>query len=448
MLASHPRTGDSLAGATPADQPEGHGGVPLRARLAKRHQTFDRAEELGLAQGLGAGPLTGWRPEATAASVEAFETMYTAWRRRARESGVDSTGRLSAALSWWERFLLAFPGMPPFQQLRFEGDLERERVNAKLLGSFQEFMRRSGSLRAGKHTANKSDTIGGYASEIATLLGLEDGFAVLNSRRDMIGARARKQMRWEDGPTGDRELERGLRAAHLDALQRSPDFDTTSDEGRWRYGVMRFAHNAIARGGDPGVVGTEEPLQERDIMMSDFYWREPRRAADGAMYRSLTVSMLPTKDAARRQKRHPVEIRRRRPESDPRIDACCTYDTLHQLFAEKMAQAPLTCLMCEGPRSCWGQAAAGASVSHRYPRRGLVAPHTLLLACGSGREGGWCGPRTWPRRPRRQHRLWACRRRTSERSLSAQAAPQTCTTGWVQQAPRPCSRSAAVGART
>ena len=135
-------------------------------------------------------------------------------------------------------------------------------------------------------------------------------------------------------------MERGLRAAHLDALQAAPDFDTTSSGGRWRYGAMRFSHNAVARGGDAGVVGSEEPLVERDIMVSDFSWRSPRRMqADGEAYRSLTVMMLPTKDTTRRQKRHPVEIRRRRSENDLRLDPCCTYDVLSLLYAEKVAQA-------------------------------------------------------------------------------------------------------------
>ena len=95
----------------------------------------------------------------------------------------------------------------------------------------------------------KSKSIGKYVSQLRSVQ--EESLDMRLTQRG-VGFRygqLLQQMRREDGPAGERELQRALRACHLAALaDPTRGFDTTSRLGLVRLAMIHAGHQALLRG--------------------------------------------------------------------------------------------------------------------------------------------------------------------------------------------------------
>ena len=87
--------------------------------------------------------------------------------------------RAKTAIPWFSDYLRD-SGRIPFVPMTHAGDLQAGVYNRETLERFAEYIRHSGSRRAGRRggATLASDTIGGYVSIIGTLRGLEAHYAI------------------------------------------------------------------------------------------------------------------------------------------------------------------------------------------------------------------------------------------------------------------------------
>ena len=291
--------------------------VALRAKV---HSLAARCDLLGpLGQPVADVWIDGAPPAGTA---DAVASLRAGVRRRA--AATIDPDRMATSLEWFADFL-AFVRRVPFVALSHAGDIDSSIYNAETLDMFGEYIRQRGSRQRGRvGSAIASDTVDSYVSAIKTLRGVETHYAVVIPSTDLLRPRASKQARRIQGPPGERQLKRGIRASHLRRLA-AMGYDRSSSRGMLEWAAALVAWNLLLRGAELGVVPGKAFDPRRDATFSAIEWRAP--CSDSAWLPWLTWDVVPVKDTSARRRVCPMAVRRRG--SGPvGGDPLCVYDAI------------------------------------------------------------------------------------------------------------------------
>ena len=193
---------------------------------------------------------------------------------RRRAAGTIDADRAATALEWFVDFVTATSRVP-FVALAHAGDIAASVYNAQTLELFAEYIRRRGSRQRGQVGKTlASDTIDGYVSTIKTLRSFEAHYAVVLDSTDVVRPRASKATRRTQGPPGERQLKRGIRASHLRRLI-AMGYDRSSARGVAEWAAALVAWNVLLRGGELGVVPGAAFDPRRDATFGAIEWRLP-----------------------------------------------------------------------------------------------------------------------------------------------------------------------------
>lgn len=141
---------------------------------------------------------------------------------RLRAVGAMDLGKLRSALAWAQDYV-ALTGEPFFTTLQHERDEASSERNWAALDGFAEFMRCAGSRAKGQSGRTlRADWIQTCVGLMRSLREEWTSTQVVFERRG--ASRLFKAMRREDGPPGQRESRRALRAAHFAMLLRSGEW--------------------------------------------------------------------------------------------------------------------------------------------------------------------------------------------------------------------------------
>lgn len=262
----------------------------------------------------GGGPQPG--------ATDIVATLRAGVKRRAT-STID-LDRANTALEWFADFLAA-TGRTPFTAFEHAGDLRAAVYNAETLELFGEYIRRRGSRQRGQRGRTiASDTVDGYVSTIKTIRSLETHYKVTLDAANVVMPAASKATRRDQGPPGERQLKRGLRASHLRQLI-GMGYDRSSARGLLEWAAALTSWNLLLRGGELGVVPGVAFDPRRDATFGAITWRAP--CSDSAWLPWLTWDVVPIKDTTARRRVCPMAIRRRS-RGALGSDPMCVYDAI------------------------------------------------------------------------------------------------------------------------
>lgn len=295
------------------------------------------ATRCGLLGALGEAVADGWVGEAPpVGGAELVAALRDGSRRRARET-LD-LDRVGTSLEWFVDFLVA-TGRVPFYPLRHAGDIETSIYNSETLEMFAEYIRRRGSRQAGRvGAALASDTVDTYVSTVRVLRNLEAHYRVTLDTTNVVMPAASKRTRQLQGPKGERQLKRGIRAAMLRQLA-AEGYDRHSASGKMGWCAALVAHNLLLRGIELGH-GPGKPFDTaKHATFGAIEFRAP--CADSAWLPWLIWYVVPAKDAGARRRVCPMPLRRRGTGalgSDP----LCAYDAVVILWMARTSTPPPT----------------------------------------------------------------------------------------------------------
>jgi hypothetical protein len=243
--------------------------------------------------------------------------------------------RAKTALDWFAAYL-GLTGRVPFVPMRHAGDLQAGVYNRETLESFSEYIRISGSRKAGsKGALLASDTVAGYVSAIATLRGIEAHYSVTMPQANVRQPRALKRMRQEDPASGYRSLSKGLRAAQLrKVLELRRVVDLSTLRGAIEGGAVVLAHNLLLRGGEVCCVENKPFDGGRDLTFDAVEFMPP--CAESRGKRWLTIDIVAVKDTVVRHRVCPMPVRER----DVSGDTLCPFEAVCRLWRARLRQAP------------------------------------------------------------------------------------------------------------
>ena len=248
--------------------------APSAKVVASRAKAHRLAAQCGLLGALGAALdddewLDGTPP---VGATDLVASLRAGVRRRA--AGTIDADRAATALEWFVDFVTATSRVP-FVALAHAGDIAASVYNAQTLELFAEYIRRRGSRQRGQVGKTlASDTIDGYVSTIKTLRSFEAHYAVVLDSTDVVRPRASKATRRTQGPPGERQLKRGIRASHLRRLI-AMGYDRSSARGVAEWAAALVAWNVLLRGGELGVVPGAAFDPRRDATFGAIEWRLP-----------------------------------------------------------------------------------------------------------------------------------------------------------------------------
>jgi hypothetical protein len=308
----------------------------LDQRRAQRDSTIARAERAGLGAPQGHVERVEWQARPTHAEASLAERLIQGTKRKALESSSRSDPRLVAATTYWELFDRSLPNLTKFKPLLGDSsDGANARWNRQIHSMFKEFM--STVTPIGRHTKSDrlaADTSAGYATAIYIHCSIAAGYCLFGSGADVVGDRAAKQRRLEEGPRGQRDVSRGVRAADLRAAFPSWDFDAPDGDLKWACACILV--NTVSRGADAGVVKRgDTPNPRVDLMWSHIVWRTTRLDGD-----FVTPHMVPSKDTDARQRRTPIPIAKRARLMDGQPDPVCAYYWVRKAWTRREGRVP------------------------------------------------------------------------------------------------------------
>ena len=249
-------------------------------------------------------------------------TLRAGVKRRARS--VIDPDRAATALEWFLDFLTS-TGRIPFVPLSHANDIPASIYNSETLELFGEYIRRRGSRQRGQEgRALASDTVDTYVSTIKTLRNFEAHYKVTLDATNVVMPAASKAARRAQGPPGERQLKRGIRATHFRKLI-SLGYDRSSARGMIEWAAALVAWNILLRGGELGVANSREFDPKRDAAFGAVTWRSPCPDSEGLPW--LTWDVVPIKDTTARRRVCPMAIRRRG-RGPLGSDPMCVYDAI------------------------------------------------------------------------------------------------------------------------
>lgn len=307
-----------------------------------------------LANGLGLGLATRlapdhcWNVEPDAAQRLLAEELLAEGDDRASRGNLDSREKARfTALNAYADVQKLLPARQFYITPRGPGDLAAHLYNKTSERMLAVAIRRQRGVR--------SKTISKYVSQLRAI---EEEHLDMRLSVPGVGLKYNRmlmQMRREDGPSGERELQRGFRHSHLRRLaEPAMGYDRSS-----RFGVMRWAlwHTmlqCLLRGGEAGLKDRQEFFEPRKhLNCRDGPATDPTNAFEwlpaGKLsppydrHPALIVAVLAIKDAkghddAAHRKRRPIVIIRRRPEGDSTPDAMCPYEAIAAAWAIMLAE--------------------------------------------------------------------------------------------------------------
>ena len=288
-----------------------------------------------------------WTSEPTAAELAYANQLHGEAEDRASRANKDSKEPARyTALGAFEAFRAALPSRRFYRIPSGPNDSAAHAYNAASERLLAVHIRLARGI--------KSKTVSKYVTQIRTLM--EEQLDRRLASRD-VGfklARLYQQMRREDGPTGDRQLSRPLRAQHLARLA---DPASGFDCGGTRWGTVRWAMvhcmvQAMLRGGEAGLVDRHQDVEPRLVLNCkegsgsdpEASWQWVSAADHDGIHPLVIVRVMSIKDARghadeAHARRRPIIIRRRRPVGEPG-DLTCPYDALLAAWALMREEVP------------------------------------------------------------------------------------------------------------
>jgi hypothetical protein len=306
----------------------------------------DRIEDIGLHAELGeaADP---WLVSPSAEERARSDELLSRLKGHVRARNL-SDSRLTSAVGLLEDFTAAFPSWILWKPMGGPDELRNAVHNELTLGKIAEFKRAQGSKQAG-HLGERvmAKTIAGYISAIRTERSIGAGYKLLSAQVVNVAANALKAMRREDGPSGARDLRRGLRIQHFKTAVAN-GLDTTSHDGIRRMARALVAWNLLLRGGEVGTVDAREFVLGMSLLSlaSVTFFSRAELAEmgrdDGAP--AVRLMVVPCKDThAKSEPPRPCWVSRRNDLDVPHMyDPTDPYDYLLEVFREESVLVPLS----------------------------------------------------------------------------------------------------------
>ena len=279
--------------------------------------------------------------------IVAEAIMARVRERTERANHISKDKRLGSALSKFELLAGILPSIRRFEKLAFEGDLDTSERNELILMLVAEFVRErpkaTGDLVQGT-------TVASQVSAIKTCVEDHLGRKIIAPSGGGMLKKLLRQMRFEDGPTGERKFLAPLRAAHfarLAALGRAFDISSPGwPTARWA--LLLVMHQCLMRGGEPGRLPGDTFRPALGICWSHIVWLDPasqlfatvRDKVTGLLHWNLLVLVRSIKDTEGKLKRVPIAIASKHPTSQPLGDLTCPYTALRRLWCEREAAVP------------------------------------------------------------------------------------------------------------
>lgn len=321
---------------------------------SKRPSVKMLSQQLGLA-----GPLGGdecrdrWCVEPSVAERSALLELRKSADHRVDMSsagGAAGPSHLQTALGWLRRFTHIFPSRQLFVPYDGMHDFQSAAYNEETLRLLGEFIRAHGSVRPGHEgEVISATTISDYLSALRAHRSLQAGYDLRIAGGNLRLPKQLRQMRREDGPSGQRALARGLTARLLrKLLPVDIRFERGTRRGQLRWAVLWAAHNLLLRGGELGRVDSRGFDPAAGITMADIDWIAPCGDTDG--YEVVVVEVMPIKDARVSRARVPLLIRRRVRgvfKGSPDTLGPCAWEALRAFWEVRRLECP----RCE-----WGTA--------------------------------------------------------------------------------------------
>ena len=300
-----------------------------QARLRQLQQIADIAEQCGLPRCVATQLEDDWEADGLSGGAALVAELREQLRKDARQS-LD-VPRLVTALRHFRSFLVE-TGRVAFHSARGDRPCDSERYNRETLDLFQQWVRRN--VRKPCGAALKQDTIAGYSGAIRVFLNREARCDMAPPSTNVAMPSVHKTWRREDGPSGARQLMRGLRASHIFEWRRQSAVGAAmapagSTEELERGAVALTSHNLLLRGGEPGKQ-TNAPIDpQRVITWGSVEWLAPREESQGLPW--CIMAVVPIKDMGMRKKAYPCPIQRRH-DWPLGADLMCTYDALARFY--------------------------------------------------------------------------------------------------------------------
>ena len=268
------------------------------------------------------------------ASADFVASLRGSLKRRA--SSTIDLDRAATALEWFADFVTSSSRMP-FTPLAHAGDIQAAVYNSETLELFGEYMRTRGSRQRGRAGIPiASDTIDTYVSTVKTLASLGAHHGITLDSANVIMPRASKATRRGQGPPGQRQLKRGLRASHLRQLI-ALGYDRSSARGVLEWAAALVAWNLVLRGCELGVVPGKPFDPARDASFGAITWRLP--CSDSAGQPWLVWDVVPAKDTTARRRSCPMLVQRRSTGARG-TDPMCVYDAIVAAWVQRTGQSP------------------------------------------------------------------------------------------------------------
>ena len=280
-------------------------------------------------------------------NITADAIMARVRERTERANHISKDKRLGTALSKFELLAGVLPSIRKFERIAFEGDLDTSDRNELILMLVAEFVRErpkaTGDLVQG-------NTVASQVSAIKTCVEDHLGRKIIAPSGGLMLKKLLKQMRFEDGPAGERKFLAPLRAAHfarLAALGRA--FDITSPG--WptaRWALLLVMHQCLLRGGEPGRLSRDKFRPALGICWIHIVWLDPasqryatvRDKVTGLLHWNLSILVRSIKDTEGKLKRVPIPITSKHPSSQPLGDPTCPYTAVRRLWCERELLVP------------------------------------------------------------------------------------------------------------
>jgi hypothetical protein len=331
----------------------GAAGITYRPHAARVRAVATMADARQWAFELGLGGQLGDRVDDSAAwdappSCEeralAASLQAEAEDRALTSNSASYVGKMRTMLHWLAIYRDAQPNAVLFRPLGGPDHRSAAIHNEDTRSRLAIFMRRHGSIAAGRRELNVSE--GGIAAVVSTMT----AYAALSSRyrvRDHdvneLLPRVQRNLRREDGPSGSRQLMRGIEPHHVAAADATGRYDRSSADGVILHCCATTLISVIGRGGEPGLVEGKPQRSfrpETGVTWADITFAsesECRSLNDGIPF--LRFLWFPIKDGDVRRKKVPIVISRIHTGAvgaDPR----CAYDAITVAYRSRVHLVP------------------------------------------------------------------------------------------------------------